>query len=88
MSKEAKKKSTEAAAEEFDLGALSALVRPSMAPPSAADNAADATLDLRALVASVPPPAPEEAAEVRSADTSGVQSVEACLLYTSPSPRD
>lgn len=69
MSKEAKKKSDD---DELDLGAISALVRSSVAPPPMSDDG-DAKLDLRTLVASVPPPPmPAEHASL-TAEESGVQ---------------
>ena len=46
--------------DELDLASLSALVRPSDAPSHDEKDDADSKLDLRALVASVPPPPPVE----------------------------
>ncbi|MDQ3032697.1 MAG: hypothetical protein M3Y87_09790, partial [Myxococcota bacterium] len=54
--------------QDFDEGALAALLRPSLAPPAASEDLEDdGKIDLRALVASSPPPATEAPVEAAPA---------------------
>ena len=67
MAKDKDKKKDSSGDDELDLASLSALVRPSDPGVPDEKDGDDAKLDLRALVASVPPPAPVDPEPVKAA---------------------